>query len=112
MDSELVLLLFKTMARLPSLEILSCACFSSGPVMGFSLAISNPSCSKNLDLVEPYAKIPARQCVGGGVNGLTDACSWLWLEEAERELAVPRDELLPDGEHLPRREGIIRRGGA
>ncbi|BAT00376.1 Os07g0186150 [Oryza sativa Japonica Group] len=37
MDSELVLLLFKTMARLPSLEILSCACFSSGPVMGFSL---------------------------------------------------------------------------
>nr|CAB3459808.1 unnamed protein product [Digitaria exilis] len=47
-----------------------------------------------------YAKVP----VGGGdvVAGLTgDGC---WLEEAERKLAVPRDEPVADAERLACRE--------
>ena len=71
------------------------------------LPISNPHGSKNWDLIEPYAKVPAG-AGAGGVLGLTDGARCR-LEEAERELAVPRDELVADGKHLAFSEGIACR---
>jgi hypothetical protein len=64
-------------------------------VSDWRLSIGDPNCSENWDLVEPYSKVP----VGGGdVAGLTDDCCR--LEEAEHELAVPRDELVAEGKYL------------
>ena len=76
-------------------------------ISDWSLSVGDPNCSENWDLVEPYSKVP----VGGGdVAGLTD--DGCWLEEAERELAVPRDELVAEGACPAARVSVVAAAAA